>query len=190
MKKCKEVLANILAVPVTAVTLVCLSLWALVRTPFDWLNYRRSYFYRELGQRFSPFLCGRLEYQLYNIIRERELPIRFLPRDAQKPADGGWFLYKSTLLVHDLQVMTYNEAENRWLVGNTRPLMEHILAQVEAVNQRPGHPACTQMLLLLERTQVAKKYRDRAEQDFRFLLYDKGQLGQILDAYVRTHPNG
>ncbi len=190
MKKWKEILANILAVPVTVATLLGLSLWALLKAPADWFRYRKSFFYREQGEKFRLFLCDNPQYRLYNLIRERNLPIRYIPGNPEKPSESGWFLYKNTLIVHDLFVMTYDAPENRWLVGNATPLMEHVLSRLRELNRVLGREECTQMFLPIRRSEIAKKDLPRAEQDFRFVLYDKGQLGEILEAYVRTHPNG
>ncbi len=190
MNKFKEILANIVAVPIAVVTLLSMGLWALLKTPFDWIHYRKSYFYRDMGEKFRLFLCDNPQYKLYNIIRERNLPIRYIPRNPGKPSESGWFLYKNTLIVHDLFVMTYDAKENHWLVGNTSPLMEHVLSEVEGLNQHLGRKECTQMFLPIMRSEIAKKDRKRAEGDFRFVVYDKGELGEILDAYIASHPNG
>ncbi len=190
MQKFKEILASILAVPVTALVMLCSAIRGLLVMPLDWFRYRKSHFRKDLGQKFHRKLCASPTYRLYNLIRERNLPIRFFPRDSARPSDGGWFLYQSTLIVHDLQVLRYDAPQNCWRTNGNKALMEYVLEQVQEVNQVPGHAECTQMLLPLERSRIVKRDLARAEQDFRFVLYDKGELGEILDAYIRTHPLG
>ncbi len=190
MEKFRKILSSILAVPITALTLLIMAIRSVVTAPWAWLRYRKTPFYRDFGEKFRVFDRDSVVRPLYDLIRERNLPIRFLPEDPARPSKGGWFLYKGTLIVHDLRMLRYHEKDNRWLVRGSTPLMEYILDQVQQVNRRPGHEECTQMLLPIDRRQIVQRDLDRAEKDFRFLLYDKGELGEILDAYVRTHPHG
>ncbi len=190
MKKFKEILSAILAVPVTAVTLLVMAIRSVLTAPFRWLRYRQSSFYRDLGEPLRSFKEDSGVYEMYNLVKDRNLPIQFFPKDPQKPSAGGWFLYKGTLILHDLRVMRYLAEENRWMVHYATPLMEYVLGQVAEVNKVPGHMECTQMFLPVNRKEIIKADRARAEQDFRFVLYDKGELGEILDAYIRTHPYG
>lgn len=170
---------------------------SVLRTPFDYIAYRRSHFYKDFKQKYRMFVCAAPEYRLYNLIRKHNLPIQYIPKDASAPSLGGFFLYKHTLIVHDLQQLQFDHKTNRWVFysarsgsGPSTPMMEHILDSVAAVNRIGGHEECTQMFIPLHRRQIVKRDLDRARKDFRFVVYDDEGLEEILRAYIVTHPNG
>lgn len=173
------------------------ALLSVLRTPFDYIAYRRSYFYQDFKQKYRMFVCAAPEYRLYNLIRKHNLPIQYIPKDAAAPSLGGFFLYKHTLIVHDLQQLQFDTKSNRWVFysarsgsGPSTPMMEHILASVAAVNKLGGHEECTQMFIPLHHRQIVKRDLERAHKDFRFVIYDDEGLDQILSAYIATHPFG
>lgn len=173
------------------------ALLSVLRTPFDYIAYCRSYFYKDFKQKYRMFVCASPEYRLYNLIRKHNLPIQYIPKDAASPSLGGYFLYKRTLIVHDLQQLQFDPKSNRWVFysarsgsGPSTPMMEHILASVAAVNKLGDHEECTQMFIPLHRRQIVKRDLERAQKDFRFVIYDKEGLEEILSAYIATHPFG
>ena len=190
MKKLKEFLMTV----VLFFVLVISALVSLLRTPFDFIAYRRSRFYADFKQKYRLFVCAAPEYRLYNLIRKHDLPIRYLPKNAEAPSLGGWFLYKGTLIVHDLRQLSFDEKQGRWTFysgsGPSTPMMEHVMASVAAVNQVPGHEEVTRMLIPLHESQIVKRDLEKAKHDFRFVLYKKEGLEEILSAYIATHPFG
>lgn len=193
MKKLREFLMTV----VLFFVLVISALVSLLRTPFDYLAYRRSHFYADFKQKYRLFVCAAPEYRLYNLIRKHDLPILYIPKNPEAPSLGGWFLYKGTLIVHDLRQLSFDEKTNRWVFysthsgsGPSTPMMEHIMASVAAVNNVAGHEECTRMFIPLHTSQIVKRDLDKARHDFRFVLYDKEGLEEILSAYIATHPFG
>ncbi len=193
MKKLKEFLMTVVLFFVLLVS----GLVSLLRTPFDYIAYRRSPFYKDFRQKYRMFVCAAPEYRMYNLIRKHNLPVQYIPRNSEAPSLGGWFVYRHTLIVHDLQQLRFDEKSMRWVFYSTKsgagpstPMMEHITASVAAVNQVPGHQEVTQMFIPLHVRQIVKRDLEKAKNDFRFVIYDKEGLEEILRAYIVTHPHG
>ena len=193
MKKIRDIFAGALIFLMLLLTLLV----SVLRTPFDYLSYRGSPFYRDFRRKYRMFLCTRWEYRMYNLVKEKNLPIRYLPRDPQKPEEGGFFLYKRTLILENLMQVRLREEDQRWVFqntdsdgANTVAIMDHAVARVSEVNSLFGANTASHMLIPIHRRQVAKKDLARMERDTRFLTHSGKDLGDLLEAYIITHPKG
>lgn len=177
--------------------LILSALWAFLKTPIHYIAYKRSNFFKDFKRKYRLFICVNPDYRMYNLIRKHNLPIQYIPSNPQQPEDGGYFVYKRTLIIHNLTQVEYRENINKWVFrqakSNTEapmPIFEYVMDALTLVNSLPGHEECTQMLLLLNRKQVLKADLPRAEADRRFLMHSGKDLSEILDAYIVTHPFG
>ena len=193
MKKIRDFFASILIVVMLLLTVLVSAL----RTPFDYLAYKRSAFYRDFKRKYQMFICTKWEYRMYNLVKEKNLPIRYFPENPEKPEDGGYFLYKQTLIVNNLMQVQFRESDQRWVFQYTKdtesaamPIMDYVMDCVTAVNALPGHKTVSHMLIPIHRKQVAKQDRARIERDPRFLMHNGDDLGELLEAYIITHPKG
>ncbi len=193
MKKIRNFFAGALILVMMLLTLLV----SFLRTPFDYVSYKRSPFYRDFKRKYRMFLCAKWEYRMYNLVKEKSLPIRYLPRDEARPEDGGFFLYKQTLIVDNLMQVAFRESDQRWIFQHTdkdgaqsMPIMDYVMDCVRQVNELPGHKTVTHMLIPIHRKQVAKKDLSRIERDQRFLMHNGKDLGELLEAYIITHPKG
>ena len=193
MKRIKEFFVTGLLV----IMLILTALWAFLKTPFHYIAYKRSPYYRDFGLKYQLFICTNPNYRMYNLIKSHALPIQFVYEDSKNPADCGYFVYKHTLIIHDMTQIQYREDIGRWVFRQARgnpdepmPIFDYAMASLEAVNALPDHETCTHMFLLINRAHVLKADLPRAEQDKRFLLHNGKDLADILGAYIRTHPFG
>lgn len=193
MKRIKEFFITGLLV----ILLILTALWALIKTPFHYISYKRSHYYRDHRRKYTLFVCTNPNYRMYNLIRQHDLPIQFIYENAADPIVSGYFVYKNTVLLHDFQQVQYREDLGRWVFrqsrGNTDEPMQvfaYAMDALLAVKALPGHEECSQMLLLLNRRHILKADLPRAERDRRFLLHNGTDLADILSAYIITHPKG
>ena len=193
MKKIRDFFAGILI----GVMLILTLLVSALRTPFDYYAYRRSPFYRDFKRKYRMFICTNWEYRMYNLVKEKNLPIRYFPANEAKPEDGGYFVYKQTLIVNNLMQVEFRDSDQRWIFQHTdkdgaqaMAIMDYVMDCVREVNELPGHKTVTHMLIPIHRKQVAKKDLARIERDQRFLMHNGKDLGDLLEAYTITHPKG
>lgn len=170
---------------------------SVLRTPFDYFSYKLSPFYRDFKRKYQMFLCTKWEYRMYNLVKEKSLPIHYFPTNEAKPEDDGYFVYKHTLIVDNLMQVEFRESDQRWIFQHTdkdgaqaMAIMDYAMDCVREVNGLPGHQTVTHMLIPIHRKQVAKKDLPPMERDQRFLLHNGKDLGGLLEAYIITHPKG
>ena len=110
-KNMKEIILAILLLPVIVLSLFGL----LIITPFDFLKYRKSRYYKDTKDKYS-WLCTSSYYiQFYDIIKNENLPIDYY-RCENAPVTGyGFFVYKDILILNDYEPC-YDEEKNVWLV--------------------------------------------------------------------------
>ena len=193
MKRIKEFFVTGLLV----IMLILTALWTFLKTPFHYIAYKRSPYYRDFRLKYQLFICVNPNYRMYNLVKSHDLPIRFIYADPRDPAQSGYFVYKHTVIIHDMSQIQYREDIQRWVFRQARgnpdepmPIFDYAMASLDAANAIGGHETCTHMLLLFNRAHVLKADLPRAEQDKRFLLHSGKDLPDILDAYIRTHPFG
>lgn len=191
MKKLKEILLTIVLVFLLLIS----ALWTLIKTPWHYISYKRSPFYRDFKRKYRMFICTNADYRMYNLIKEKNLPVRFVTANAADPLANCFFVYKKTLILHDLTQISYRSDVNKWVFrlskdASEKPIFEHAVESVKAVQALPGCENVQNMLLLLSRSQILKTDRERAEKDMRFLLHNGKDMADLLDAYIVTHPKG
>lgn len=179
------------------IMLILYALWAFIKTPYHYFTYKRSDYYRDFRRKYTLFICTTPNYRMYNLIKKHNLPIQFLFSDPKDPTGTGYFVYKHTLILHELSQVEYREDIQRWVFHQSKgnldeptPIFDYAMGSLSAVNEIPNHKECTHMLLLINRKQVAKKDLARAERDTRFLMHNGKDLGDLLEAYIITHPKG
>ena len=107
----KDVGCFILLFPVSVIVMLCL----VVVTPFDYLKYKRTQYYKNTGTKYT-FLAGMSpRVKLYEVIKKEQLPIDFY-RDETGLTEDGYFLYRDTLILNDYVDLCYDEERNRWQV--------------------------------------------------------------------------
>lgn len=87
----------------------------LIRLPFDFAAYKRSFYYRDYGLKYT-FLAGMSAYiKLYEIIRRASLPIQYVraPENGEVYATHGYgyFLRHEVLILPDLGAVWYEDGD-------------------------------------------------------------------------------
>ncbi len=107
----KEIIFTILLFPVVVLFLLVM----LMSTPFDYLKYKKSRYYKDTKEKYS-WLCTSSYYiKFYDMIKKEKLPIDFHRCDYVPLTGYGFFVYKDILILNDYEPC-YDEEKNIWLV--------------------------------------------------------------------------
>lgn len=167
-----------------ALTLVC----NVVTGPFQIIRYRKSAFYRNLGVKFNFYIPNTYTYTLYNRIHDAGLPIEYLlPEDPEQAADG-FFLWKDTLLIHDLSEIVYSDQLQSWTVypEDQEPLADTVADILLRVKQVRAEEVA-RIVILMDREDLELGDLARAQDDPLFLLHSGSDLEQVLNHYIQAH---
>lgn len=181
----KDALMTVFIVAALILTAVCI----VIAAPFRCLQYRKSHFYRDTGIRFSIGIMDHTTFQLYELIRAQDLPIRYLmPRDPKRPMDG-WFLAGTTLLIHDLPGLFYEEALGGWAAypEDKEPLSDTVAGIL--LNLRTDYPDVQigGIRILMDLDEQSAEHIARAQQDPLFLMYSElEELPELLRTLNQT----
>ena len=109
--KVKEIILTVIFLPIVVLFLLGL----LLITPFDYLKYKKSRYYKDTKEKYS-WLCTSSYYiKFYDMIKNENLPINFYRCDYAPITGYGFFVYKDILILNDYEPC-YDEDNNVWLV--------------------------------------------------------------------------
>ena len=109
--KAKEIILTVIFFPIVVLFLLGL----LIITPFDYLKYKKSHYYKDTKEKYS-WLCTSSYYiKFYDMIKNENLPIDFYRCDYAPITGYGFFVYKDTIILNDYEPC-YDEEKNIWLV--------------------------------------------------------------------------
>lgn len=180
-----KVLVFILLLPFLLITGVVL----LLRLPFDYVAYKRSFYYRDYGLKYT-FLAGMSAYiKLYEIIRRASLPIQYVraPENGEVYAmhGYGYFLRHEVLILPDLGAVWYEDGD--WCMetgekcSKLTDVMRETLEEARAAMQNEG---CRRAVILQKRQALSYEDAERAENDELILLYDGKHPEKALKTYA------
>lgn len=145
----KETLFVILLFPVFLLFL----LWLLIITPFDFIKYKNSRYYKDTKEKYS-WLCPTSYYvKFYDLIKKENLPVDYY-RDDYVPITGyGFFVYKDTLLLNDYEPC-YDEENSIWLVeieDEYVDIKEAVEKAIDSCNRLLGSNVCKKAVILIDK---------------------------------------
>ncbi len=153
------------------------------RLPFRYAEYRKSHFFRDNGLKFSPFIADSYTFRLYELFRRENLGIRYLmPKDPKQAADG-FFLAGSTLLIHNLSGIFYEEHLGGWTAypEDEEPLSDTVAKILLHLRSEYPEQTVTDVRILLEWDNEVPENRDQAKQEPLFVVYeDAEELPRLL----------
>lgn len=174
MKKILHAIRNVFLSLIVVVLLLFSTICIVIASPFRWLQYRKSHFFRDTGTPFKIGIMDHFTFRLYELIRKEDLPIRYLiPRDPKLACDG-FFLAGTTLLIHNLSGLFYEEALSRWTAypEDGEPLSDTIADILLRLRTDYPDEEITDVRILMDLDNEAPDVLTRAKQDPLFLIYD------------------
>ena len=185
MKKILSAIRNVFLTIFVVVMLLFTTICIVIASPFRWMQYRKTHFYRETGIPFRIGIMDHFTFVLYELIRKENLPIRYLmPKDPKQSCDG-FFLAGTTLLIHNLSGISYEERLGGWTAypEDEEPLSDTIAAIL--LHLRADYPdiQIDNVRILMDLDNEAPEDYAHAAQDPLFLIYkDPEELLDLLRA--------
>lgn len=189
LAKVGQALLLILLLPLILLVL----LGVAISLPLDYLRYKRSQYYRDLGVKYE---FGHSYYtKLYDKIRKADLPVDYhLFRDENTGDYRGYFRYDDVLLVADSMTVLYNETDGCWEIneaeeseheGELVPLEKSLAEELAVFRERFGNDLCHRAALLIAEDDVPEDYIEQARSSPLFWIYDLKRLADSLAPYLR-----
>ena len=174
----RDVLLSVFVVVLLLFTTICI----VIASPFRWMQYRKSHFFRETGIPFRIGIMDHFTFVLYELIRKENLPIRYLMPKDPKLALDGFFLAGTTLLIHNLPGMFYEERLGGWTAypEDNEPLTDTV-AEI-LLHLRTDHPDAqiTDVRILMDFDGESDEHRTMAEENPLFLIYEEAEELPVL----------
>lgn len=146
----KDIIIMIVLFPVILLFL----LWVLLYTPFDYLKYKRSRYYKDTKEKYSWFCASSAYIKFYELIKKENLPIDFY-RCSDTPITGyGFFVYKDTLILNDYEEPCYDEEKNIWLVeieDEYIDMKDDVVEAIERCNKLLKKDVCKKAVVLMDK---------------------------------------
>ena len=125
----------------------------LIITPFDYLKYKKSRYYKDTKEKYS-WLCTSSYYiKFYDMIKNENLPIDFYRCNQGVPLTGyGFFVYKDILILNDYEPC-YDEEKNIWLVeieDEYVDIIEDVKRSIDRCNELLKKDVCKRAVVLID----------------------------------------
>lgn len=183
MKKILHFIRNALLSVFVLILLLFTTICIVIASPFRWMQYRKSHFFRETGIPFRIGIMDHFTFVLYELIRKEDLPIRYLmPKDPKRSCDG-FFLAGTTLLIHDLPGICYDERLDGWTAypEDEEPLPDTVAEILLHLRADHPHTEITDVRILMDFDGESDEYRAMAEKNPLFLIYKEAEeLPELL----------
>ena len=181
----RDFFLTIFVVVVLLFTTICI----VIASPFRWFQYRRTHFFRDTGTPFKIGIMDNFTFRLYELIKKETLPIRYLMPKDPKLACDGFFLAGSTLLIHNLSELFYEEALGGWTAypEDEEPLSDTVADILLRLRTDYPDEEITDVRILLDLDNEAPEDLERARQEPLFLVYESdSELVELLRTLTNT----
>lgn len=164
--KVKEIIFTVIFFPIVVLFLLGL----LIITPFDYLKYKKSRYYKDTKEKYS-WLCMVSYYvKFYDLVKKANLPIDFYRCDYAPITGYGFFVYKDILILNDYEPC-YDEERDIWLVeieDEYVDIKEEVEADIKRCNDFLKDNICTRALVFIY-DEVYKEHPDVKYEKIDFL---------------------
>ena len=186
--KILEVFLWIVAVPFTIIAGIALLLY----TPIAIFKYRRSAFYRDTHHKYEMFIRNAMWFQLYEIMRKENLPLRFHLHSTDEDT-RGYFYYRDTLLAMDWP-MEYAPNQQEWFVlydnedhEPCTPMSKALELELNAFHKNTGNAECHRAVVLADIENIREEDRPHLAECPDILPYrGKKDLSRAIMAWIET----
>lgn len=166
----RDFFLTIFVVVVLLFTTICI----VIASPFTWYQYRKSHFFLDTGTPFKIGIMNNYTFRLYELIRKENLPIRYLVPSDPNLACDGFFLAGSTLLIHNLSGLIYEERLGGWTAypEDEEPLSDTVADILLRLRTDYPEEEITDVRILMDLDNEAPEDLERARKGPLFLVYE------------------
>ena len=128
-------------------------LFILIATPFDYLKYKRTRYYKDTKEKYSLFCAKSYYIELYGLIKEENLPIDYYRCNNGCFITGyGFFVHKDILILSG-DALCYDEEKNIWLVevdDEYIDIKDDVEDEIKACNDFLEKEVCKRAVVLID----------------------------------------
>ncbi|MBE6924959.1 MAG: hypothetical protein E7466_06990 [Ruminococcaceae bacterium] len=199
MKKIGRFWWNLFGSIIGAIIALIFGVVLIFLIPFDFLKYRRSFYYKTFRKKYRFFDAVGPTFEMYNIVLKQKLPISYIENPENDSLAAGWFVIGQTLLADgSCCEFDYDFENGIWLwkhtdeegVEDELPLEELLAMEVDGANCQAGRKICVDAVLLIDSDSVDPV--ELALQDKRFLIFDDKEtaLLQLVEDRRKVENDG
>lgn len=186
MKKLKKCIGSVLSGFICLLLLIPLCIFVIFYLPYEFVKYRRSAFFRDIGAKYSPFITLTENYKAYVLIEKKDLPVTFFRGRSPEPY-SGYFVYRDILLIFD-EILFWCEEADEWMLMSPQDdgLDEFVSApflrdvHLEEANEFFGESRCRRAVFLLDADKLEKEELGKATETDYIFPFTPETLADIL----------
>ncbi len=179
-----SIIGAVLLLPFVLLFLIC----SLVVTPFDYLTYKKSRYYKDTHEKYS-WLCTSSYYiKLYDLIKNEHLPIDYYRADHAPITGYGYFVYKDILILNDYEPC-YDVEKKIWTVeveDEYIDIKDDVEAAIERCNEFLKAEVCQSAVVLID-ADVYNEHPDVKYEKLYFATVNGGDVLQALKAIIEEN---
>ncbi len=169
--------------------LIACSVLILLYTPFDYLRYRLSPYYREVRLKYVWLVTTSMTYRVYRVKSYYDIPIEYKTKSGTTSA-YGYFTYRDTLLLHylDTGAAYFSEEDGKWhaFCDGRDMVLEDILKSELSAYERDHGSRPERAIAMMNRSSFENEELCRMATDSGlFILYGKRTLDECLLSFVK-----
>lgn len=183
MKKIWYFIRNVLLGIFVVVMLLFTTLCIVIASPIRWVQYRKTHFYQETRIPFRIGIMDHFTFQLYELVKKEQLPIRYLMPNDPKLACDGFFLAGTTLLIHDQPGIAYEEKLGGWTAypEDEEPLADTVAEILLRLHEAFPNEEVSEVRVLIDIDNESPELLNRIQQDPLLIPYEETEdLPQLL----------
>lgn len=169
------------------VPIVLIVIGLVLYIPIDYIKYKRSFYYKQLGEKYSLYKGNNLDVVFYNTVLKNNLPIQYIPTTEVSDREFGWFVYGNTLIIPSCFSFCFNDDKKQWVYENEdqiyMTLDEYIKIEMADLNKLLGKAGCDKAVVLINRHDVSNE--ELARNDEKFLVYGKN-MEEVICAFCAS----
>ena len=147
--KIKDIILTIILFPIALMVI----LWMLIITPFDYIKYKRSRYYKDTKEKYT-WRCGDLFWvKFYDLIIKEKLPIEYYRCENVPITAYGYFVYNDILILNDYDPC-FDEEKNIWTIeieDEWVDIKDDVEAAIEGCNDLIGDNRCKKAVVLIDK---------------------------------------
>ena len=152
----------------------------ILMLPFDYIRYKRSYYYKNEHKKYILFAGAGIYFDFYEVIAKNNLPIKYIANPENDALECGWFVYNKTLILPDNTVEYYphldewffNEYDDDGHDVSSSPFSidEYLKREIDFVNELFDTEICNDAIVLVDANVIENA--DKARQQKNFLVFE------------------
>jgi len=185
-KKIKTGITNTIFIIITLPFLILAMVYLVLLIPFDYISYKRSFYYKNEKKKYSLFEGTSENLKFYNEIIKYDLPIEYIKNPHDDSIVSGWFAHEKTLFIMNFLDFEYDEQRGMWISwqedddgknSDLTSLDELIEIELQEKNELLGGTPYENAVVWISVESLPDI--EQAKKEKRFLIYEKDRAAVL-----------